>query len=131
MAGITPINGLGSGSGSQGPAGLNGVGALEFPFAYGDSSPALITTITANKTILSVTLIITTAFNGAGASLAVGDTGNYSRHMTTSENDAGTVGGYSTTPAYEYGSNTAIYLSITPGAGASQGAGILVISIEQ
>lgn len=117
--------------GQRGQNGINGEGAITVPFAYGDASPAFIAEALAGKTIYSVQIFITTAFNGTGAALTVGDAGDADRLMQSTENDPSGIAGYSVAPSYKYSVDTDINLTITPGAGASAGAGLLVISIQQ
>lgn len=102
----------------------------ELEFAYGDATPELIGTAFAGKTIISVQLLVTQAFDGTSPSLTIGDAGNNSRLMASSDNDPATVGQYETHPVYAYGSDTAVKLYITPGAGATQGRGLVVITYE-
>jgi len=118
-------------AGATGPAGPPGAAAVEIAFAYGDATPVALTTATAGKLVYGVDIHIRTAFDGSGAALTVGDAGDTARLMAANENDPTAVGSYTTTPAYAYGSDTGLTLSITPGAGASQGAGVLVLYIQQ
>lgn len=117
--------------GEAGQPGLNGSGALEFPFAYGDATPAAVTTATAGKMVYGVQVNIKTPFDGTGAALVVGDAGQANRLMAATENDPFNVGNNITNPAHAYAAGTGILLGITPGAGATQGAGLLVLHIQQ
>lgn len=98
---------------------------IQATHSYGDATPAILGTVPANRTILSVEIAIITPFDGIGAALAVGSL------MTTSQNDPTTLATYSTRPAVTYGSDTQITLSITPGAGATQGQAIVSIFYER
>ena len=118
-------------AGPAGPRGADGSGAIEMPFGYGDATPRLITTVPAGKFVYEVDLIITTAFNGVGAALAVGDAGIADRLLAIAENAPGTLGTYTTHPNVAYLVGTAVNLTITPGAGASQGAGIVRLIVQQ
>lgn len=123
--------------GQQGPQGLMGLpgpaggAAIEVAFSYGDATPVSVTTALAGKLVYGVQIHIHVPFDGSAAALTVGDAGDTDRLMAAADNDPTTVGSYTTTPAYAYGSDTGLTLSITPGAGASQGAGILVLYIQQ
>lgn len=108
----------------------SGSAAVEINFAFGDATPSAITTAAAGKLIYGVSLHIKTPFDGTGAALTVGDAGQFDRLMTSAENDPYTVGGNESHPSYAYGTNTAVVLSITPGAGATQGAGVLILYIQ-
>lgn len=124
-------------AGQQGPQGLMGLpgpaggAAIEVAFSYGDATPVSAATVLAGKLVYGVQIHIRVPFNGTGAALTVGDAGDTERLMAAADNDPSAIGGYTTTPAYAYGSDTGLTLSITPGVGASQGAGVLVLYIQQ
>jgi len=100
-------------------------------FSYGDVSPELITTIPSGMLIFNIELIIQTAFNGTSPVLTVGDSANYSSLMSSSQNLPSVAGTYETTPSFAYGSNTQIYISITPGSGTTQGNGYIVVRYQK
>lgn len=118
-------------AGEQGPPGPPGAIAVEVTFAFGDATPAPLTTALAGKLVYGVELYVKTPFDGVGAQVVVGDAAQANRLMAANENDLLTVGGNHTTPAYAYAVNTPILLGITPGAGATQGAGVIVLRIQQ
>lgn len=117
--------------GPVGPPGPAGAASVEINFAFGDATPVTVVTATANKLVYSVQIHIRVPFNGTGAALTVGDAAQPDRLMKATENDVLTVGANTTAPAYMYTVNTPLLLSITPGAGATQGAGVLVLGIQQ
>lgn len=104
---------------------------VEVNFAYGDATPAAITTALAGKLVYGVSIHIKTPFDGIGAALTVGDAGQVDRLMAAAENAPGQVGSNTTTPALAYAVDTPLILSITPGAGATQGAGLIIIEVQQ
>jgi hypothetical protein len=117
--------------GVMGPPGATGAGAVEINnFAWGDATPALLLTVAANKRVYRVRLIIETPFNGTGAQLQVGSTADPDELMGITENDPGSEGTYETYPDKRYLAITPLYLTITPGAGASAGAGQVHLEIE-
>lgn len=118
-------------AGPVGPPGPAGAASIEFNFAFGDATPATVVTALAGKMVYGVQLHIKVPFDGAGAALVVGDAAQANRLMAASENDVTAVGSNTTAPAYVYTVNTPILLGITPGAGATQGSGVLVLSIQQ
>ena len=103
---------------------------LVLDFSYGDATPEAIGTLPADRAVLSVVVSIETAFDGTGAALSVGVTGSLSALMATSQNAPETVASYETFPGVSYGTDKTIYLSITPGSGASTGQGQAVIEYE-
>lgn len=123
-------------SGEQGPPGPPGptgptYGPVEINFSFGDATPVAVATVLANQLIYGVQLHIRVPFDGVGAALVVGDPAQPDRLMKANENDVLTVGTSTTAPAHAYAAATSVRLSITPGAGATQGAGVLVLGIKQ
>ena len=116
--------------GPPGPPGANGSGGIEFPFAWGDASPRQIFVAVTGKLIYGVQIHISTAFDGVGAALTVGDAVQTDRLMSVYTNDPNTVGTYTSAPSHRYGVATPLLLTINPGAGASAGAGLLTIFAE-
>lgn len=120
--------------GEQGPPGrdgTNGGDTVQVSFSYGDATPAIITTAIAGKIIYRVAVHISVPFDGAGASLTIGDALVTYRLASAIEIDPTIVGSSETSPAYAYGVDTQILLSIDPGAGASQGSGLVTMYIQQ
>lgn len=123
--------------GEQGPPGRTGLtgpggsGAIEINFAFGDATPAVLTTVLANKIVYGVALHIRVPFDGVGAALTVGDAGDTDRLMSSDENVPALIGSNTTNPAYAYSTDTELLLSITAGAGATQGSGLATLYIQQ
>lgn len=119
--------------GATGPAGPpgSGSGVIEINFAFGDATPASLVTALAGKMIYGVKVHVKVPFDGVGAQVTIGDVGDLDRLMMATENDLTSVGSSETNPAFAYGSDTALLLSITPGAGASQGSGLVTLNIQQ
>jgi hypothetical protein len=118
-------------SGPRGAPGASGAGGIEFPFAWGDASPRTVTAATAGKLVYGVQLHVSAAFDGTGAQLQVGDAGDPERFMAAGQNDPATVATFTTAPSHRYGVDTSVLLTITPGAGATAGSGLLTLFIEQ
>lgn len=117
--------------GVQGPQGRDGAGMVTYAFAYNSISTLPLKVAPAGKTCLRVEICITEAFNGVGASLSIGDAGNTSRLMTTAQIDPASAHTYSNTPGISYAVDTQTNLTITPGSGATAGAGVVSIVFEQ
>ena len=115
--------------GPAGPASGGGAG-IQMNFAYGDATPATIATVLANKVIYSIEIVITQAFDGVGAGVTVGDAGQLDRFMGAAENAITITGSNTTAPAYTYGVDTPVLLSIAPGAGATQGKGLVILRVQ-
>lgn len=119
-------------AGPRGPQGDPGQGAaIEVPFSYGDATPEFLTTAQAGKLVYEVGILITTPFNGAGAALKIGSTLVTDGLMSQGENNPASAGTYETHPNVSFGGPAGVYLTIIPGAGASQGAGLITLIIQQ
>jgi hypothetical protein len=100
----------------------------EFPFSWGDATPAVLTDMVVGTMIWAIDLVLFEAFDGIAASLSIGITGTPDLFMATSQCDPYTVGVYSVTPGHKCTTTDAIKLFITPGAGASRGTGKIIIN---
>jgi hypothetical protein len=87
-------------------------------------------TIESGKPIMATSIFMIEPMNGTGSALSIGDEGNYSRLMTTTENAPASIGGNTSYPSCEYASDTPVYLSITPGSGCSAGYGIVTLQVK-
>lgn len=115
----------------RGLQGESGNATIEFPFAWGDASPRSVTIAAADKLVYGAQIHIDVAFDGDGAQLQLGDAGDAERLMAATQNDPAGPGTYIAAPVHRYGTDTPILLTITPGAGATAGAGLLTLFIEQ
>lgn len=120
-------------AGPQGPQGEPGVsvgggGIAPISFSYGDATPATIYTPADAGTITNVRVIFDTAFNGTGAAIALGTIASPQALLATNQNDPSSTSEYENTPDLHVSAGTAIRLSITPGSGASQGSGRILLS---
>lgn len=115
--------------GAQGPPGPAAASAPLHTFAFGDATPAVIYTPANNVFVVGARLIVTTPFDGVGAQLKVGLLGNLEQYVAASENNPAFAAEYENDVAAVLNAGTAVYLSITPGAGATQGAGRLLLDV--
>lgn len=114
-------------TGQQGPAGTP---RIEIPFSFGDATPLVLFTALAGKLIQRVTLFIESAFDGDTPSLMIGDEGDAARLMSAGENDPREEAAYQVTPNLSYDTDTQVKLFISPGSGASQGSGLVVVEVQ-
>jgi hypothetical protein len=105
-------------------------GFVEFPFNFGDASPRLVTTVLANKMVLSCSIRIITAFDGVGASLKVGSVAVSDDIMATDDSFPGVLSSWEANPNTIYGVDTNVYLTINIGAGGSAGSGLLILTLQ-
>lgn len=106
------------------------VPSYEFTFNFGDATPKLLMNVPADRVITQINMYVTEAFNGTTPSLSIGDTGDYASLMDTTDNNPIVISNWAVTPGKTYGADTDIYLSIVAGSGATTGAGLLVIQIQ-
>lgn len=99
-----------------------------YDFSFGDPTRNIMHA-PAGYRVISAKIIIKTAFNGAGASLKIGDAGNAESIMAAAGNDPTLVSVFATEPAVQYSVATPILFTINPGAGATQGSGSVVVEI--
>lgn len=107
----------------QGPAGSSSA-LPSVAFAFGDASPRAVYTPPAGALVIGVRLLIDTAFNGLGAALQLQAGARVL--MPATLNDPLTVGEYESSPRADVPAGSAFVLTVTPGAGATQGAGRLI-----
>lgn len=111
--------------GDPGDPGAPGGSAVQFEFSFGDATPAYISEIAGF--VVAVSIVITIPFNGTGAALTIGTAGSPDLLMPSTGNDPTTSSRYEATPGVEV--NEAAFLTITPGSGATQGAGVVYLEV--
>lgn len=104
---------------------------IAVPFAWGDASPVTIGTVPAGGRVVRIELLITTAFNGTSPSITIGDAGDADRLLAADQNLPSQVATYEVHPGHLYASSTPILLTITPGGGASAGAGTILLYFQR
>lgn len=112
--------------GARGAPGGEASGNLEASFAFGDATPVALGT--AQGIAVALSLVITEAFNGVGAQLSVGTAGSPELLMAVAQNAPGEIARYEANPGFPI-ANQPLFLFITPGVGATQGAGVLFLEI--
>ena len=122
-----------NGNGHNGTNGANGAnGDGQYPvveLAFGDASPAPVLTINPASAaeIVLVQLEIEEPFDGVGAMLTVGTTADPDLLMAADQVDPSTTAVFESSPRVALAGGAEVQLTITPGVGASQGRGKLVI----
>ena len=120
--------------GPRGPAGVDASGALPVVnFAFGDASPRAIITVpgAGQREITGVSVQIDEAFDGIGASLAIGTADDPGALAPAVDGMAAIAGIYEFTPRTAIAAGEDIILTINPGAGATRGQGQIVINAVQ
>lgn len=114
--------------GVPGPAG-NSIPAVQF--AYGDATPGAVYTPPTDQIITSLSIVVTQVFNGTGAKVSIGTTGDPDLLVPEDETDLSILGGFGFEPQVEIEAGTAIKVFITPGAGATQGQATILIEYAE
>lgn len=120
--------------GPQGPPGTPGLDAggtiPAVTFQFGDASPATIATTPndATREMVLVSFQVEQAFDGVGASVSLGISGQPELLMPTVTDLLSVVGVYEFAPRVELPASTPIILTINPGSGASSGRGQFVMN---
>jgi hypothetical protein len=114
--------------GLRGPPGVNASGAVApIDFTYGDASSAIYTPGQAG-TITLARVDVQTSFDGAGAQLKLGTVASPESILAAAQNDPSTVGEFENTPDVHLSSTDSVFLTIVPGAGATQGSGSVLLT---
>jgi len=103
---------------------------LVFAFAWNNVSPRTLFSLAAGRRIHAVHVYIDTPFDGSGAGLRIGDAVDPERLVGTGQCDPTSIGIYLTAPGFLPATATDVLLTLTPGDGASQGAGSVVFSLD-
>lgn len=122
-----PVIKAGSNIGATGPKGAPGATIPKIEFAYGDAA-GVVWTPTDAGVLTYVRIVVRTAFNGAPSTLAVGTLLDPEAAMPTAYSDLSMLQEFENTPDIHLAAGEAIYLTIAPGAGASQGGGWLLLT---
>lgn len=115
--------------GAQGPPGrdgVNGAGALPYPFAWGHATPVSLGVHAG--VVVAISIVIVDAFDAADAELAVGALGQPPL-LAADQNVPVERGRYESNPGVRLSTPTELYLFLNPGLGASAGSGIVYLEI--
>ena len=113
--------------GERGEQGASGSTSPPTPFAFGDASPRTLFTTVAASLVLAVSVNITAPFNGAAPSLRIGTAGQSELLVAAAQLDLSVATEFEFSPNVVLGSAQGVVLTLVPGAGATQGAGWIVI----
>lgn len=116
--------------GPPGPPGANGASGSTSPptpFAYGDASPRALFVTAAASLVLAVSVNITTPFNGTAPSLRIGTAAQPELLLAASQLDLSVATEFEVNPNLVLGAVQEVLITLVPGAGATQGAGWIVI----
>lgn len=98
-------------------------------FSFDSPSPLSLGTITANKTLRSVSVHVQTAFDDVAATLAIGISGDADSLMDETAILPLLVESFTVRPGTSFGSDTELFLTITPGA-STEGSGYVELEFD-
>lgn len=101
-------------------------GRAVIDFTFGDATPAPIYTLTENAANVLLRVVIRTPFNGVGAALSLVAASGPTL-LASSDIAPSVAGGYEAAPDAILLAGDVIQLVITPGTGATAGAGFIVV----
>lgn len=117
---------VGTNLGPPGPRGAPGGSIPAIEFAFGDA-PRVVFTPDAAGLLTYARVKYTEVFNGANPQLFAGTLADPDAAMPAAFNDPRSLEEYEYTPDIRLATGESIILTIVPGAGASAGAGILIL----
>ncbi len=123
---FTAIGGV---AGRRGAIGPSGSALPAISFGYGDASPRLIHVFDEQSLLAELQLVIQQPFDGEGATLRL-RTGTGLVVMDTDQNAPALAATFETTPGAQLPAGTGLYLEIIPGAGATAGAGQVLLNLH-
>jgi hypothetical protein len=113
-------------TGERGPAGTSGGTVPPISFTYGEAPHDVFNAPSAGRVVLS-RIGITEAFDGSGAQITIGTNSDHDALISADDNDPMQIGQYETVPDFDLSEGDGVRIYITPGTGATQGAGFLFI----
>lgn len=116
-------------AGLRGPKGDSGATLPPIPFSFGDASPRQVHLLTVQQLLVSLQVVVVTAFDGDSAALRL-RTQSGDVLLDSDQAAPDFVATYEATPGAVLPAGTGIYLEITPGVGATAGAGFVVLNLN-
>lgn len=117
----------GNGMGVQGPKGEPGGTVPPIPFSFGDASAAIWMPDAAGVVTVA-RIVVTEAFDGDSPALALGTAAAPESILPPEYVAPASAGEYEATADVRLSAGEAVRLSISPGVGATQGAGVVYIT---
>lgn len=104
-------------------------GTVKIPFGFNSDATTNLFVIPTDGVVISVTIIVSTAFDGVGATAQVGDAAVTDRLMESADSLLSQSGSYTVYPSYQYGIATQLTLTLNV-AGSTIGSGIVAVTYE-
>jgi hypothetical protein len=114
--------------GPVGPQGPSGTSTPPYYFSFGDASPVTILSGLPATKVLEVTVVFTTQFNGAPTSLSVGTLVSPTLFVAPNQVDPSIASEFEVTSGLTLAAGNDIRLTLSLGAGCTQGAGWILIN---
>jgi hypothetical protein len=101
-----------------------GAGAvMVVSFTLATPSPLVLSPLLAGQSVVRAGIVVTTTFDGVGAALPLGTPFSPAVILAAADSRPAAAGQYETDAVTSFGAPDTLQLVITPGAGATQGAG--------
>lgn len=120
---------IGAVAGRRGERGPSGSAIPAIAFSFGDASPRLLHTFDDAVMLADIAMVIDEPFDGAGAALRV-LTGGGLVLLDADQNAPALAATFEATPSAQLAAGAGIWLEITPGAGATAGAGKILLTVH-
>lgn len=101
----------------------------EFSFTFASGSPFLLTPLRAGDRMMRAVVVIDTVFNGAGAGVQLGTAASPGGIFSTADIDVTVADYYQSLQIFQLAVTANLQLEITPGAGATQGSGRVLLEV--
>jgi len=103
---------------------------IKFPFTFATPTPQTIYTLITGEMITDTELVIETVYDDNAATLSVGIFANVELMIERKGNNPKKLGNYGNDENFEFGVDTAILLTLSPGA-STQGSGYVLIEVKR
>jgi len=123
MPWLRPLQGFDGGGGGA------ALSTIEVAFTFATPSPLMITPLVSTERVMRAEVVIDTTFDGVGAGLQLGTAATPGAILSTAEIDVTVADTYRSFDRFEVGAAANVELEITPGAGATQGAGRVFLEV--
>jgi hypothetical protein len=107
-----------------------GDGGVLVPFAFGDASPLVLTSIRTGNLVRDAEIVIEVAFDDGSATLALGTAASPGAILPTTKVDPSVVCTFATDENYVAPSDETVTLTLTPGA-STAGSGYVLLHVRR
>jgi hypothetical protein len=103
---------------------------IKYPFTFLSATPQTVYTLITGEMVTDTELVIETVYDDNAATLSVGVAVDVELIIAIKGNDPTKLGNYGNNENYEFGVDTAILLTLAPGA-STQGSGYVLLEVKR